>query len=249
VPDLHEQHDRAEAFGAVAEAYDRYRPGYPEELIDALVALRPAAVLDVGCGTGKAALQLRGRGLDVLGVEPDAQMAAVARRHGLAVEVAAFEQWDDRGRTFDLITAGQAWHWVDPAVGAPKLRRLLRPGGIACLFWNLDELGGEERAVVETVYRRIAPELIDDAPRGADEPHVAALRATGAFGSVRSELIRWREPLPLDDWIGRVGTYSMHLMLGPQRLARLQEELRAALRTRGPEVQVVGDTLVVWARP
>jgi SAM-dependent methyltransferase len=116
---MHDQRDRAESFGAVAELYDRHRPSYPEELIAALAALRPASVLDVGCGTGKASRQLTASGLDVLGVEIDAGMAAVARRSGVEVEVASFELWDERGRTFDLIVSGQAWHWVDPAVGAP----------------------------------------------------------------------------------------------------------------------------------
>ena len=72
-------------------------------------------MLDVGCGTGKVARGLLARGLDVLGVELDPRMAALARAHGVEVEVAAFEDWDDRGRTFDLITFGDAWHWIDPA--------------------------------------------------------------------------------------------------------------------------------------
>ena len=45
------------------------------------------------------------------------------------VEVSSFEDWPDNGRTFDLITCAQAWHWVDPAVGAAKAARLLAPGG------------------------------------------------------------------------------------------------------------------------
>src|SRR3954454_7614859 len=114
---MHANRARAESFGAVAANYDRYRPGYPETLIDDLLALRPTDVLDIGCGTGKAARQLVARGLDVLGVEIDPEMAAVARAHGLAVEVVGFEQWEPAGRTFDLIVCGQAWHWIDPRIG------------------------------------------------------------------------------------------------------------------------------------
>jgi SAM-dependent methyltransferase len=82
-----QRRDRAESFGQVAQEYDRYRPSYPAALIDVLAALRPHAVLDVGCGTGKAASLLVERGLSVLGVEIDPQMAAVARGHGIEVEV------------------------------------------------------------------------------------------------------------------------------------------------------------------
>jgi SAM-dependent methyltransferase len=249
VPAFHDQRDRAESFGAVAAAYDRYRPGYPPDLIDALVALRPAAVLDVGCGTGKAARQLVDRGLPVVGVEIDPQMAAVARSHGVEVEVAAFEQWDDRGRRFDLITAGQAWHWVDPAIGAPKVVHLLRAGGTACFFWNLDELDKPAQQTVQGIYRRLAPELGAESRHGEDDSHTARLRQTGCFGSVRAQRYRWRYAIPVDDWIGRMGTYSQQLLLGPQRLAELQQALRAALIELGSEVRLIGDTYAIWARP
>jgi ubiquinone/menaquinone biosynthesis C-methylase UbiE len=73
---LHGERDRAESFGSAAERYDRYRPGYPSALIDELMSLNPTTALDVGCGTGKVALSLMGRGLPVLGVEPDAHVPA-----------------------------------------------------------------------------------------------------------------------------------------------------------------------------
>lgn len=243
---FHAQRDRAESFGAVAEAYDRYRPGYPDELIDALVGLRPAAVLDVGCGTGKAARQLAARGLAVLGVEIDAQMAAVARSHGIEVEVASFEAWDHRGRTFDLIVSGQAWHWVDPAVGAPKAVRMLRPGGTACFFWNDDGLADADQKAVNTVFRQLAPELLDDDRAGPDDSHAEQLRRTGCFGSVTTQRYEWRGTLPVGEWIGRMSTYSRSLLLGAQRLAQLGDALGAVL---DDHVRLAGSTYVVWARP
>ena len=102
-----------------------------------------ATSLDVGCGTGIAARALQARGCRVLGVEPDARMAAVARGHGVAVEEAAFERWDDAGRRFDLVACGQAWHWVDPVRGAQRAADVLRAGGLVGLFWNLGRPAGE----------------------------------------------------------------------------------------------------------
>ncbi|MDT4937101.1 MAG: hypothetical protein QOG80_772, partial [Pseudonocardiales bacterium] len=157
---MHDQRHRAESFGDVAEAYERHRPSYPEALIDDLVAARPTNALDIGTGTGKAARLLAARGVPVLGVEIDTQMAAVARRFGLDVEVASFETWHADGRMFDLVISGQAWHWIDPAVGVPKAASLLRPGALLALFWNTASLEASMRAALREVYGRLAPDTL-----------------------------------------------------------------------------------------
>ena len=138
---------------AVAEQYDRFRPGCPDELIDELAAPQPATVLDIGCGTGKAAVALAARGLTVLGVELDERMAAVARGHGVPVEVGDFETWADAGRQFDLITCSDAWHWIDPEQGLAKVARLLRPGGVFARFWNYHVLSADLIAAFDAAYR------------------------------------------------------------------------------------------------
>jgi SAM-dependent methyltransferase len=111
----------AESFGSDAERYDRARPSYPGALVERIVAASPGPdVLDVGCGTGIAARQFQAAGCRVLGVDPDARMADLARQSGVESEVATFEAWDLGGREFDLVIAGQASHWVDPVVGAAR---------------------------------------------------------------------------------------------------------------------------------
>jgi len=257
MPDAsHLQRDRAESFGSIAADYDRYRPGYPAELIADLMELLAVRaeprVLDVGCGTGKAGRLLADRGTDVLGVEIDAQMADVARGHGLAVEVGSFETWDDDGRTFDLVISAQAWHWVDPAVGAPKAARLLRPGGRVALFWNFDDLLPPWQAAVDKVYAVEAPDLAQLAAHGAsrrdDRPYVVDLQASGAFASVETHTYPWERSVPLDVWIGRCGTQSNHVLLGRPRLDRLLSALRTALVPLG-DVQSRGGTYTIIARP
>ncbi len=71
----------------------------------ALVAsLSPGSVLDAGCGTGRVALELARRGVEVVGADVDASMLAVARRLGPSIE------WIDGDladlaldRTFDVV--------------------------------------------------------------------------------------------------------------------------------------------------
>src|ERR1700755_1890235 len=114
----HQAREIAESFGADPDRYDRARPRYPGALIDRIVAHIPGPdVLDVGCGTGIVARQFRAAGCRVLGVDPDARMADLARRHGLEVEVATFETWEHAGREFDAVVAGESWDWVEPVGG------------------------------------------------------------------------------------------------------------------------------------
>src|SRR3712207_345614 len=121
MPETHEQRDAAESFGSDAERYDRARPRYPSALVEAVLAGSPGReVLDVGIGTGIAARQFRAAGCSVAGVDVDERMAAFARRDEFEVDVAPFELWDPAGRAFDLVIAGQTWHWVDPVAGAAK---------------------------------------------------------------------------------------------------------------------------------
>jgi SAM-dependent methyltransferase len=243
----HDQRDRAESFGRIAADYDRYRPSYPAKLIDDLLAAAPRSVLDIGCGTGKAARLFATRGVDVLGVEIDPQMAAVARTHGIAVEVTSFENWEDRGRRFDLIISGQAWHWVDPAIGGPKAARLLTPGGLFAAFWNFAQLAEDDRRVVESVYSRLAPELVSPPGAGDDQTHLRSLRETRAFSSVEAITYQGGRAWSVDDWVGNLGTQSNHVLLGA-RLPGLLAAMRAALLAKGGDVHTTGGTYLIRAR-
>src|SRR5215468_8445010 len=151
--------DRARLFDREAERYDRSRPSYPEALIDQVLGPSPhgVAVLDVACGTGIASRQMARRRAQVLGVELNAGMAEIAARHGIPTEVAAFETWDPAGRTFDVVTCAQAWHWLDPEVSADKAVCVLRPGGRLCLFWNVGHYPGDLADALHAAYQRVLP--------------------------------------------------------------------------------------------
>jgi SAM-dependent methyltransferase len=249
----HLQRDRAESFGAVARDYDRYRPSYPPALIADLLAARPKSALDVGCGTGKAAVLLAARGVAVLGVEVDPKMAAVARGHGLSVEVSTFEGWAARGRRFDLVLSAQAWHWVDPAVGPAKAADVLGPGGTLALFWNhLTDPPPDLRAALDAVYRTHAPEILETATgsqRRDDREYVADLRACGRFGRIDVRDYPVELTYSTDDWVGMVQTHSDHLALAPGRRAALVAALREAIDGLGGTVPVTGGTYTIFAQP
>ncbi|MFF5084617.1 class I SAM-dependent methyltransferase [Actinoplanes sp. NPDC000266] len=144
-------------FDEVAELYDRVRPGYPEELfadLATLTGLRPGApVLEVGCGTGQATRSMAALGWTVTAVEPGPALAELARRRlagfpNVTVEEAAFEDWPDRGRRFDVLVAASSWHWVDPEIGRRRAAALA--GHLALLDFTVVRRPGELEVYAET---------------------------------------------------------------------------------------------------
>jgi protein-L-isoaspartate O-methyltransferase len=94
-------------FEEVPELYDRARSAYPPQVFDDLVTLGDlsagARIVEVGCGTGRATLELAPRGYEITCVELGEQLAAIARRNLAsfqAVEVVAadFETWQPAER-------------------------------------------------------------------------------------------------------------------------------------------------------
>ncbi|HJQ42653.1 MAG TPA: class I SAM-dependent methyltransferase [Jatrophihabitantaceae bacterium] len=247
---MHDMRSRAEAFGAVAEDYDRYRPSYPDALMDDLVAGRPTNALDVGCGTGKAARLLAARGVDVLGVEIDEDMAMVARRSGVLVEVGSFETWDPRGRTFDLVVSGQAWHWIDPALGVPKVAGLLRPGATLALFWNTVSMDEATRDLLRAAYARVAPDMaavgrhLDE---DSDPQYAADLRDSGLFRSVDLRKYTWQRDYSSTEYVHLTQTYSDHVVRSQEERAALTEAIGAAIDAAGGTLSARYTTLAIVA--
>jgi SAM-dependent methyltransferase len=65
---------------------------------------RPGSVLDAGCGTGRVAIELARRGVDVVGVDVDASMLATARATEPDLEWYEHDLTTlDLGRVFDIV--------------------------------------------------------------------------------------------------------------------------------------------------
>ncbi len=134
---------RRQSFGAWAADYDYYRPGYSGEILQYVLSRTdipaPHRVLDIGAGTGQLARGLLGLGCEVVAVEPDDRMRSVLATvvgEGSALSGSA-ESVPLPNASVDVVTCGQMWHWVDPTRALPAIARVLRPGGVLAIIWNL----------------------------------------------------------------------------------------------------------------
>lgn len=232
----------AESFGVDAERYDRARPEYPAELVNRIVAASPGPdFLDVGCGTGIEARQFRAAGRRVLGIDPDARMAAFARGGGIDVEVAKFEDWNPAGRTFDAVVAGQAWHWIDPVAGPAKAAQVLRPGGVLAVFAHVFQPPPEVAAACTAALRQVLPGApFAEESRPAAEIYdmmftnfADAIAKADGLGTPDRWRFEWERSYSREEWLDFLPTTGGLTRLPPDALAKVLTEVGTAIDAIG----------------
>ena len=162
------------AFGVDAEAYERGRPGWPVEAVDAAGLPRGARVLDLAAGTGKLTRVLERRFAEVVAVEPDPAMRAEFPGDVLAGSAEAIPLADG---SRDAVFVGEAFHWFDAQRAMREIRRVARGLAVLSRSWGIGEqpelLPAPFREDLDRVWTRFhPPREIDDFPdwRGAIGP-------------------------------------------------------------------------------
>ena len=132
---------RALTFGSVAAQCERFRPGYPQQVLDEVVAYagRPiSTALEIGAGTGKATRLFATVGIAVTATEPDPGMLAELRRHVPASVKPVQSTFEvlTASRPVDLVFAAAALHWTEAEQRWARVAALLAPGGVfAVVRW------------------------------------------------------------------------------------------------------------------
>lgn len=174
--------DPTERFSGRVETYARYRPDYPQGIIDVLTehcGLSPDQVVaDVGSGTGKLSRLFLDNGNRVIGVEPNAEMRRAAESlfgdhpRFLSVNGRA-EATTLENDSVNLVAAAQAFHWFNAEPARREFARILRPGGHVAVIWNARRVAGSdfmkeyEALLAEhgAEYGQVGPHSLDEAAR------------------------------------------------------------------------------------
>ncbi|WP_375499236.1 class I SAM-dependent methyltransferase [uncultured Jatrophihabitans sp.] len=247
---------RAKSFGSAAAAYERYRPGYPDELVDTVLiyAGRPVrTALEIGAGTGKATRAFADRGIAVTATEPDEAMLDELRRHvpaSVTTVQATFENLSTT-RTYDLVFAAASLHWTAPVGRWPRVAALLATSGTFACFGGQLELSDLD---VERAARSARePYLRDDDIVVPDlRPAGSQLRWPGSelldcglFTDVRESTIPQSETVSASDYVGHLSTVSAYLLLPP---AVRRVALTRMLEVLPDQVNVTADITLHTAR-
>jgi len=249
--------DHTGRFSTRVADYVKYRPGYPPavlRLLEGECGLDPTSVVaDVGSGTGILSELFLKNGNRVYGVEPNREMREAGGR--LLSSYPNFVSVDGRAEattlddgSADFVTAGQAFHWFDPASARREFTRILRPGGWVVLVWNDRRTAGTpfledyERLLLEygTDYAAVSAKYMEESMLstffGATEPRTASFDNEQVFD--------------FEGLRGRLTSSSYSPQPGDPDYGPMTRELEALFRRheRGGRVVVAYDTKVFYGR-
>ena len=244
-------------FGRHSEDYAAYRPGFPASFyqrIDASIPIRGSRSLDLATGPGTIALELAARGSSVVGIDISAELVATAKRvseqrnleANVRFRVAKAEHTGLDANAFDLVTAGQCWHWFDRVAAMAEVQRVLRPGGVLAIA-HYSYLAAHSPVARETEKlilkfnpswsmagsAGIFPELIDEVIDGG-------FRLVEQFCYQQDEVFshaRWRGRMRTCNGVGSGG-------LSPAEVLRFDEALSRLLHSKYPDPVLVAHR--VW---
>ena len=201
-------------FGRTAGDYATSRAGFPPAFFGLLGArgyAKPGQrALDLGTGTGTVARGLAQMGLAVTGLDPSQalldQAAELDRVAGVSVtyQHATAEEAPFEDQSFDLVTAGQCWHWFDRTAVAGQVARLLKPGGrliIAHFDWL--PLPGTVVAATEALILAHNPAWAGAGGCGIYPDWPGDMAAAG-FGALETASFDVIQPYSPAAWRGRI---------------------------------------------
>ena len=196
------------AFAGVAGAYERGRPGYPDEAVRWLAGDEPRDVVDLGAGTGKLTRALVALGHRVTAIEPLPEMLELlpAAAPGAFAILGNAEIIPLPDAHADVVTCAQSFHWFDHSVALPEIARVLRPEGRLALVWNARD---EKEPWVARLSGLIGNEAV-----GENDSN-APLDKSGLFEPIETAVFRFEELLDRETLLELVLSRSYCAKLPP----------------------------------
>lgn len=197
-------------FSTQSDDYARFRPVYPQKLIDYLLGLseKRGACWDCGTGNGQFAVALSEYFQDVRATDiSEKQLANAISKPNIEYSKQPAEQTNFPDQYFDLITVAQAAHWFDHERFNAEVKRVLKPNGVIALFgYGLIQVDEELDPIIQDFYWNVTKPYWDPERNHIEEKY---LTIPFPFNEIACyENFDIVKEMTLDQLTGYIGTWS-----------------------------------------
>ncbi|WP_288683337.1 class I SAM-dependent methyltransferase [uncultured Eubacterium sp.] len=225
-------------FGKTSKLYGQYRDIYPEELFEKLheigIGIEGSKWLDLGSGTGVIPRGMAKYGADIIATDISKNQIEEAIElskdfKNIQYDVKSAEDIEYAENTFDAITACQCFWYFEPDVIVPKIKSILKPGGIFLKvymsYMKEEPITQDSNSLVKSInglWSGASASVKDLTTHYFDDPHMETLVV---------EL-----PFTRETWHGRMmASRGVMASMDEKKIEQFDREHRAMLEEKYPE--------------
>ena len=229
----------SEMFNQMSDYYDRFRPGYPDEIIHTLIKetgiQKGAKLLEIGAGSGKATELLADGGYTILAIDPGNDLVEKGNRRfsetSIRFKAARFEECELPERYYDVVYSAQAFHWIPQPAGYEKCALTLKDNGFLALFWNMyivfDNDSDWELLSISKRHGGFADFLSESECENRICSITAGIKNSGLFSTPKIFRKLWTHKYSADDYYGFALTSNTFVQQSEREKKEARVELTA----------------------
>lgn len=247
-------------FDTAVSNYDKMRPGYVDELYQAIFKYIPidgnSNVAEVGSGSGQATLPVLKTGCKLTAVEYGENFSELLKNkfkvfQKFSVVTGKFEEVSLDEGVFDLVFSATAFHWVPEKEGYEKVYRMLKKGGAFARFANRPrncqnepELGEEIQALYNEFYNK--QHNIKSGTKKwfteEDAKAISLIPEKYGFTDIKYFLFYRERVFTASEYTKLLGTYSDHIAIEESVRKVFFSKIEDAINRHGGTI-TISDTL------
>ncbi len=247
-------------FDTVASTYEKFRPGYTDDLYKMLfdyIALDESShVVEVGIGGGQATLPILQTGCSLTAVEYGENFSKLCEKKfeeykNFSVITRKFEDVAFPDSQYELVYSASAFHWVPEDVGYSKVYAMLKSGGVFARFANhpyRDKSNPVLSAEIDKLYSKYycayyGKDMKTETEYSEEQAiHRAQIAEKYGFIDIRHGMFYRTRTFSAKEYIALLGTYSDHIAMEEKIRTEFFAKIEETINQYGG-VFVVYDTI------
>lgn len=196
-------------FSTQSKSYAAFRPSYPASLYEFILTKTKdhKAAWDCACGNGQVAKDLSSRFDKVYATDiSENQISNAVKKDNIIYSISPAEKTSFADGQFDLVTVGQALHWLDRSAFFGEARRVSKPGGVIALWgYSLLSINPQIDPIVDHFYTKIIGPYWDKERKLVDEQYKTI---EFPFEKIEVPPFEFSFEWTCDEFLGYVSTWS-----------------------------------------